>query len=150
MLNEPRRQQKKVQVIHQMVVSNHMLASHIATLSSYRKLAEQYASDNFRHIIRASCQHLEIAEQTLRKDVIITKSPNDEENFLIREELKILLHQRLHELSEGSLDTSTRRRFSELKTIADQFEYINKISIELERLAVKLSINSDHQASRVA
>ncbi|WP_052323727.1 FUSC family membrane protein [Flavihumibacter sp. ZG627] len=149
MLNEPRRQQKKVQVIHQMVVSNHMLASHIATLSSYRKLAEQYASDNFRHIIRASCKHLEIAEQTLRKDDIISKSPNDEENFLIREELKILLQQRLHELSEGSLDTSIRRRFSELKTIADQFEYINKISIELERLAVKLSFNSDHQASRV-
>ena len=63
---------------------------------------------------------------------------NDEENFVIREELKQLLQQRLTELAAGSLETATRRKLSELKTLADQFEYINKISIELEKLSARL------------
>lgn len=137
MLNEPKRVQRKVQIVHQLVVSNHMLASHIATLSSYRKLTEHYASENFRPIVLASCKHLEMAAGILEKPAETPAQPRDEDNFVIREELKQLLQLRLRELSAGELDTVTRKRFSELKTIADQFEYINKISIEVVKLAGK-------------
>lgn len=138
MLNEPKRQQKKVQLIHQMVVNNHMLASHIATLSSYRKMAEGYASDKFQPIIQASLGHLQGAAELVRQHPAPNRLLSAEENFVIRDELKQLLEQRLKELAEGDMDTSTRQRFSELKTIADQFEYINKISIELEKLGARL------------
>ncbi|HEY8399437.1 MAG TPA: FUSC family membrane protein, partial [Flavihumibacter sp.] len=138
MLNEPKRQQKKVQLIHQMVVNNHMLASHIATLASYRKMAERYASDKFQPIIQASVDHLEVAADYVRQRPAEHRVVSAEENFVIREELKQLLEQRLKEVAEGELDTSTRQRFSELKTIADQFEYINKISMELEKLGARL------------
>jgi uncharacterized membrane protein (TIGR01666 family) len=137
MLNEPRRQQKKIQIIHQMVVSNHMLVSHIATLSSYRKLSESYASEKFRPIVQASLKHLDAAAEILSKETLPEFPVNEDDNFVIREELKQLLKQRLLELEEGSLETATRARHSELKTLADQFEYINKISIELEKLAAK-------------
>ncbi|KYP15713.1 FUSC family membrane protein [Flavihumibacter sp. CACIAM 22H1] len=137
MLNEPKRQQKKVQLVHQMVVSNHMLASHIATLSSYRKMAENYASDKFQPIVQASLGHLQLAAEMVRQTPSAAPVLNAEDNFVIRDELKQLLEQRLKELAEGVMDTTTRQRFSELKTIADQFEYINKISIELEKLAAR-------------
>jgi hypothetical protein len=138
MLNEPRRQQKKSQVIHQMVVSCHMIISHTATLSSYRRLADDYASDKFRPIIKASLGHLDNAAKMLGGDNSAITLLNDEENFVIREELKQLLQQRLRELAAGSLETATRRKLSELKTLVDQFEYINKISIELEKLSSRL------------
>ncbi|MFD2527101.1 FUSC family membrane protein [Flavihumibacter stibioxidans] len=138
MLNEPRRQQKKIQVIHQLVVSNHMLASHIATLSSYRKLADTYASEKFLPIVDASCGHLKCAEELLSEEAYPVKLLSAEENFVIRDELRQLLEIRLAELAAGSLETATRRKFSELKTLADQFEYINKISIEIEKLAAGL------------
>lgn len=111
-----------------------MLASHIATLSSYRKMAERYASEKFQPIISASLAHLQGAAELVKQGPAPGKLLSAEENFVIREELKQLLELRLKELAEGERDTETRQRFSELKTIADQFEYINKISIELRSL----------------
>lgn len=138
MLNEPKRQQKKVQLVHQLVVNNHMLSSHIATLSSYRKMAEQYGSEKFAPIINASIGHLQTAAALVQQEAGPDRLLSDDENFVIRDELKQLLEQRLKELAEREFDTSTRQRFSELKTIADQFEYINKISIEIEKLSARL------------
>ncbi len=138
MLNEPKRQQKKGQLVHQMVVSNHMLASHIATLSSYRNFAADYASESFRPIIDAGIRHLNGAA-----DFLATADPDHhawqaDENFQVRDDLQGLLQLRLRELATGSLETSTRKKLSELTTIADQFEYINKISSDLEKRARKL------------
>ncbi|ULQ56143.1 FUSC family protein [Flavihumibacter rivuli] len=141
MLNEPRRYQKKAQVLHQLVVSNHVLASHIATLSSYRKLAEAYKSENFRPIINASLLHMDTAAQYLDEGKGKITPADNEANFVIREELKLLLEQRSRELASGALETNTRQRLSDLKTIADQFEYINLLSIELEKLTAKLDID---------
>ena len=138
MLNEPRRHQKKIQVVHQLVVSNHMLASHIATLSSYHKLAEVYASEKFLPIIDASCGHLKGAAELLSEEVQPVKMLSARENFEIREELEDLMAKRLAELAEGSLETETRQKYSDLKTLADQFEYINKISTEIGKLAAGL------------
>ncbi|MBZ5857915.1 FUSC family protein [Flavihumibacter profundi] len=138
MLNEPKRQQKKIQIIHQMVVSNHMLVSHIATLSAYRKMADIFASEKFRPIKEASIGHLKSAAELLSSPKPTFNLLNAEENFALREELKLLLDKRLKELASGSLETSTRQKLSGLKTISDQFEYINKISIELEKLSGKL------------
>ena len=138
MLNEPKRQQKKGQLVHQMVVSNHMLASHIATLSSYRNFAADYASENFRPIIDSSLRHLDGAAE-----ILATANPQhhvlqSDENFQVRDELQSLLQLRLQELAIGSLDTLTRKKYSELTTIVDQFEYINKISTDIEKRSVKL------------
>lgn len=139
MLNEPKRQQKKVQIIHQMVVSNHMLASHIATLSANRKMAETFASEKFRPIMEASLGHLQAAADLLDQQQAAESLLNAEENFALREDLKSLLRKRQVELASGTLETSTRQQLSVLKTLSDQFEYINKISLELEKLAGKLS-----------
>lgn len=138
MLNEPRRHQKKIQVIHQMVVSNHMLASHIATLSSYRKMAGLFTAQKFKPIVDASLGHLHSGADLLSPDAHFPAYINAEENFAIREELKLLMDKRLQELASGSLETSTRKEFSGLKSLVDQFEYINKISTELEKLSGKL------------
>ncbi len=37
MMNEPKRKQQQGEDIHQLVVANHVLASHIASLSAYRQ-----------------------------------------------------------------------------------------------------------------
>lgn len=140
MLNEPKRQQKKIQIVHQMVVSNHMLASHIATLSTYRKMAEQPPTQKFRPIIDSSLGHLASAAELLSDPTgkASVKAIHAEENFAIRGDLKELLDKRLGELAQGSLETRTRKELSWLKSLVDQFEYINKISNELEKLSGKL------------
>ncbi len=52
MLSEPRSQRKRIAAIHQFVVSNHMLTSHIATLAYYAQpYAAQYAGPAYEPVV---------------------------------------------------------------------------------------------------
>jgi uncharacterized membrane protein YccC len=137
MLNEPKRYQKNIQFIHQIVVADHMLSAHIATLSSYHPLALHFPAQKFRPIIDAAMQHLSAAANGSPRPEGADQFSAIEENFIIREELKQLLQKRSGELNNGSFETATRKELSALKSLVDQFEYIYKISIELEKLRMK-------------
>lgn len=110
MLMEPRRQQKKIVEMHQFVVSNHMLTSYIATLAYYREpFAEKYADPAYRpavdHIIRC----LEDAVNILQDGPPVTPAPA-KEDWRINHE-------------------------GEFKPVADQFNFISKVSGDIRKLS---------------
>ena len=93
MLNEPKSKQRNMELLHQFVVSNHMLVSHIATLAYYAdKLQPELIMDDYKPVIIASnaCmkQAIEVTEHTEVPQQIIEK-----ENAQIR-----LLDQKINAL----------------------------------------------------
>jgi uncharacterized membrane protein YccC len=67
MLQEPRRQQKKIEEMHQFVVANQMLTSYIATLAYYEKpLASLCADPAYQQVVDAITRCLDRAAAILQ------------------------------------------------------------------------------------
>ncbi len=70
MLQEPRRQQKKIEEMHQFVVANQMLTSYIATLAYYEKpLAAKYADPAWQPVVETIARCLDEAVIVLQDGV---------------------------------------------------------------------------------
>ena len=163
MLSEPRSKQRRIGHMHEFVVSNHMLTSHIATLAYYVVSSpEKYADPAYQPIITTVLCRLEDAATILgapppgdgaspaEGDSVNTAAeapaavnPAAEQNS--KEELRILnerasglLSQRRQELAQGRIDTDTRRQLSELKPVVDQFNFIEKVSGDILALSRRL------------
>ncbi|MDI3320319.1 FUSC family protein [Pinibacter soli] len=140
MLSEPRSKQKNSMQIYQLTVSNHILASHIATLASYVfSFAQQHVSLDFLPLVDDSISHFDNTIAILEGNSVSTNDLTQiqESKYIVRNKVEDLLSQRVQELKAGSFDTDTRHQLSQLKTITDQFEYIHKISIDIEKIAGK-------------
>lgn len=136
MMNEPKRKQQQGEDIHQLVVANHVLASHIASLSVYRQnLAAGFSSPMYQPVIDSTMTTLEQASEILELNKQLEKSSiNDLPTIKIRNEVEALKQQRVEELKHGETDTATRKKLSGLKTILDQFEMISRTSGDLRRV----------------
>lgn len=138
MLSEPKRKQLNVKELHQFVVLNHMLTSHIATLSYYVKpLAEKYTSRDFEPLIYGTTARLDEAQKTLdekpveNSTVTTTMSSN-----IVQNRLQSLLEKRRTELKQGVLESETKKSLSEFKPIADQFNFIDNIATDIKKLTL--------------
>ncbi|MES2371718.1 MAG: FUSC family membrane protein [Bacteroidota bacterium] len=142
MLSEPKRKQKNPEQLHQFVVANHMMASHIATLSYYADTVQpEYITEDYRPLITATLQALQQSLDTLEgkekaKDLIIKTDP--EQIRLLGQRINALVSQRQEELKQGQLETSTRKTLSDFKSITDQFYFIYKIAVDVEKVSLKL------------
>jgi uncharacterized membrane protein (TIGR01666 family) len=133
MLQEPKNKQVNAKLIYQFVTLNHMLTSHIATLSYYTEpLATKYNSEDFNPIIASSLKRFEQAELILMDKPAITIT--EERNNALDQKVNALLEKRKAELREGLIETETKRTLSEFKSIADQFNFISKISVDMEKV----------------
>jgi uncharacterized membrane protein YccC len=142
MLSEPRSKQKNSMQIYQLTVSSHILASHIATLASYVfSFAQQHVSQDFLPLIDDSISHFDNTIAILDGNSVSTQDMTQIQTskFIVRNKVEELLSQRVQELKVGSFDTDTRHQLSQLKTITDQFEYVHKISIDMEKIAGKFN-----------
>lgn len=161
MLSEPRRQQKKIAEMHQFVVSNHMLTSHTATLAYYvGPFAAKYADAAYEPLVNDIILRLERAVAILQ-DKALPEPPaiRKEELRVMNDRVNALMEQRKAELggvpghSEGNervgarddapakfaVAGDTRRRLSEFKPIADQFNFIVKVAADIEKLSANYS-----------
>lgn len=143
MLSEPRRQQKRISEMHQFVVSNHMLTSHTATLAYYvNPYAAKYADTAYEPLVDDIVLRLERAVAILQ-DKALPDPPagRKEELRILNDRLNVLMEQRKAELG-GVLAPAgdTRRQLSEFKPIADQFNFIVKVSADIEKLSAPLHV----------
>lgn len=140
MLNEPKSKQQKGDFLHQLVVSNHMLASHIASLSVYRdEYADEYSTPDFQPLANLVINLLQQCQSILEnKPVIELPDKKMNEPIAIRQEVENLITQRQHELRQGSLETENRYKVSELKTITDQFEIILRVAGDMKKVCRKI------------
>jgi uncharacterized membrane protein (TIGR01666 family) len=135
-LSEPATGIRAQTLLQQLVVANHMLTSHIASLSFYAKsLADQYRSPAFRPVIEAIENKMQTAIQIAigNSDLPIPDS-GEANNEDAREIVRELWNRRVKELEEGRMnteDSNTRKLLSGLKTITDQFEIIQTIIADI-------------------
>ncbi len=128
-LSEPKAQQKNLSYYHQLVASNHILTSYIASLSYYaQRTKNKYASADFEPLIEKVSNQMQLSIHLAEhKDVILPESEGLESPVMRR--VNDLLEQRIREVEtgQGEGDMTVRRTLSDLKTIAEQFKLINTI-----------------------
>lgn len=143
MLSEPKNKQKNIRDLHQLVVSSHMLTSHIATLSYYTQPAEKkkYLYD-FSPAINAIKIKLKNAIAFLSGNHKKLGMAIDENAWrLFNNKISELTEKRKKELQQGIIESETKKELSALKPIADQFNFIMNIAISLEKLSASLQIS---------
>jgi len=143
MLSEPRSKQKNSVPVYQLVVSNHLLASHVATLSAYiASFAKANASEEFEEIIHKTSRHLQQANSLLdegNEGKVMTLTKSDDSKLVIREKLQWLMQKRLHEIEKSGQAQFDNNAQESLRTISDQFEYIYKISLDMEKQVTNMN-----------
>lgn len=139
MLSEPKSKQKNIKPLHQFVVLNHMLTSHIATLSYYVKpLSEKYASADFTPLINNIAARLDDAEKLITStETPVTSVEAGQQNH-VQQRVEALLETRRTELQQGITESETRKTLSEIKPIADQFNFIANIAADLRKISAQL------------
>lgn len=140
MLAEPKSKQKNSQDIYQFVVLNHMLTSHIATLSYYVKpLAEKYRSKAIGSITTPIVAELKDAKLIIKGEQPHTETLRAERENILDEEVDELLEKRRNELEQGMEETITRQQLAEVKPLADQFNFIAGVTGDIRKLSAKLT-----------
>lgn len=138
MLSEPKRKQLKPKNVHQFVVLNHMLTSHIATLSYYVKpLATKLASNNFEPLINNTIGKLADAEKMLNNEVVEAVTTDVIPKNYIQENVQQLLEARRRELQQGITESETRQKLSEIKPVADQFNFITNLATDIRKTSLQ-------------
>lgn len=139
MLAEPRRRQRKIREMQQFVVSSHMLTSHIATLAYYAEpLSAKYADPAYQPMVDAIGRRLENAADILedRNAQPVPPAVSGAELRIMNERVGELMEQRKAELGQSlTAQTIVRRQLSEFKPVADQFNFIAKISADIGKLS---------------
>ena len=144
-LSEPRSKLKQADRMHQFVVSNHMLTSHIATLAYYAlPLPEKYADPVYQPVIKGMVTRLENTTAFLQGRSGAGESRTGKEDLrILNEKMNALMDQRKAELERGIIETDTRRRLSGFKPVVDQFNFIAKVTADIEKLSQTLISETD-------
>ncbi len=132
MLSEPKRVQKNIEQVYRFVVLNHILTSHFSALSFF--LADEkriFKSDIFIPVIEDTVVQLQKAIDKLENKAIAFTANNLNVTEHLKAETDILLEQRKLEISERNLETDTKLKFIETKSVTDQFTYIYNISNDI-------------------
>ncbi|MFT4016575.1 MAG: FUSC family membrane protein [Agriterribacter sp.] len=141
LLSEPSSRNKHPELLHQLVVSNHMLTSHIASLATYAKsLALRYRSDAFKSVaqsIELQMQYALALSQHKKSDLPVL---NEQGFARVRDIIQNLRNKRVEELQSGTQESDTRKQFSGFKAISDQFELIQTIISDIINVLKKLVI----------
>ena len=140
MLNEPRWKQRNAALLHQFVVSNHMLTSHIATLSSYTDtLQPAHILEEYSPVIMSSVSRLQLALRHIQhpEETADTLIPEEKKPRALEDKMNKLLQQRRLEIELKNYNTDTRKLVSDLKAITDQFYFIDKIAGDVEKVSGK-------------
>jgi uncharacterized membrane protein (TIGR01666 family) len=144
MLSEPKSKQKNVKELHQFVVANHMITSHIATLSYYADPVQpEFVMNDYQALINATLQSLEQSLDILGKkknaDTLIKADPDQVR--ILSQRIHELVVKRQEELKQGQMESSTGKFLSDFKSITDQFYFIYRIAVDLEKISGKLAVS---------
>ena len=119
MLSEPRSKQKSITEMHQFVVSNHMLTSHIATLAYYAApFAASYADPGYQPVVD------DIIFRLRKTASLLDDKPQAAGMPVSKEALRAINDK-----------AGTQREF---KPIADQFSFIEKVTTDIGKVSEPL------------
>jgi hypothetical protein len=132
--------------MHQFVVSNHMLTSHIATLAYYVSPATQADTLTYEPVVGEIEARLENTTLWLKGEVAVGEDvatavvlPAREGLRMLNDRMNGLVERRKSELDQGTMESATRKQLSAFKPIVDQFNFIDTVSVNIEKLSKELS-----------
>lgn len=142
LMSEPKRANDQSRLLHQLVVSNHMLTSHVASLAVYANtLASRYQSPAFQSVAAVIETRMQEAILLAKKSGnLIAPAGTDDSFEKIRDMVQNLKSRRIHELETGMDQSEVRKSLSAFKTIADQFEIIQTIITDIKSVLTKLRL----------
>ena len=128
MLSDPKNQQPNLPLYQQIVANDHMLTSHVATLSHYaQQYGTVYQHSDFQPLISMIEKTFDEIEKEESDNA--TQSANEMLTNPVLKKVRRLIDQRKKDLQQG-LDTSSvenRKMLSDLVTITDQFRLIHSL-----------------------
>ncbi len=138
MLAEPKRKQKHVVQLHQFVVLNNELTSHIAALATYvPPLAEKYVSADFAEVIDDAVAALDGSLAIVEGRPVQEDGETDDAPYIIQQRLEQLLEVRRTELRNRVFESDAQRALTEFKPLADQFLFIRTVAKDTKKAAEK-------------
>jgi uncharacterized membrane protein (TIGR01666 family) len=141
MLSEPRRHKKGAEKVHRFVVLNHMLTSHIATLSYYLQTKKElFRSPAFEPVVKDTLQNIRNAITLLDSDKTPPVVSGKQSLRALNEYAETLMEKRKLELEEGLLETNTKNLLIQIKPVTDQFNYIYSIAADINKVSRQLNI----------
>lgn len=130
MLNEPKSKRQQSEYWQQLVVLNHMLMSHIATLSAYwKQFGELYVLQEFQPVVEKTITQLTDALDVLEK------GDNDVSDLNEEPDVNDIMEKPLSHAKQVAQSTDLRNSF--FKTISDQFEIILRVAVDMKKIAKK-------------
>ena len=132
MLSEPKRFQKNTEQVYRFVVLNHILTSHFSALSFF--LADEkrfFKSDIFLPVIENTISQLQHSADVLQHKQVNIIMDNLNVTAHLKAQTDELLQKRKLEINAGDLETETKLKFIETKSVTDQFTYIYNISTDI-------------------
>ena len=124
--------------MHQFVVLNHMLTSHIATLAYYTKWLDKYKSKDFEPVINNTILKLNDAKAIINNESVNEETQEELQRHFLDERVNVLLEKRREELKQGQTESETKKTLSEFKSIVDQFNFIVKITIDIKKICIQI------------
>jgi uncharacterized membrane protein (TIGR01666 family) len=140
MLAEPKWQRKNVNLVHQFVVYNHLLTSHIATLSHF---GQQFAAINATKDFIPVTNYIE-TELSAAKAIINGEESTADTSRLpnwqqIDKRVSTLMINRQKELQLGLTDTDTRKLLLAVKSVTDEFRIIHDVTTDIKKAGLQLT-----------
>ncbi len=130
MLSDPKIHQPDLPLYHQFVSADHLLASHIASLSDYaQRFSRAYHSKDFQPLVNLIDKIFEGIDEEQSTDLQTTP---------VYRRVKRLLEQRKKDIEQQGLEATpaeTRKTLSELVRITDQFRLIYSTAKEAVKIA---------------
>ncbi|WP_207511281.1 FUSC family protein [Longitalea luteola] len=139
MLAEPKWQQKNLTLIHQFVVYNHLLTSHIATLSHFgQQFAAINATKDFIPVINYIETELCAAKAIINGEEAPAESARPANWQQIDKRVTTLMLNRQKELQQGLTDTDTRHLLLQVKSVTDEFRIIHDVTTDIKKSSLQL------------
>jgi uncharacterized membrane protein YccC len=143
MLSEPKRFQKGMEAIHQFVVLNHTLTSHLSTLSYYLNVRKNnFRSADLLPVIENTEQYFSNAIDYLQERKNTTVKADKSSLIKLNELADRLLEKRKKEISLGQFETETKIALVNVKSVIDQFNYIFRIAADIYKSSKKIQVAS--------
>ena len=140
MLSEPKRFRKGVKSVHRFVVLNNILASHLSTLAYYLKLQVPTNKNELLQTVIESIQDLIIHAEKILNDQATEKLVNREGLNILNEKVHDYLKIRKIEILNREMETATKDKLIEIKSIADQFNFIFNTCSDIQKSLLDLQV----------
>lgn len=125
MQSEPKRHRHGEKNAHSFVAINHTLIAHLTTLSYLLQTGKnKWSTEHLLPVIENTALYFKNTRHILlmEKDLVI--SPDSGALRKMNKNVNLLLEKRKAEITEGKLETITKKELVETKSVTDQLNYI--------------------------